>query len=659
MKNILFAIVLTFNTLIITSNIHAQDVAPSYESLITMGDKEFNNSEYIKAKSYYQEALRLKQDDPVAKSKLNKALQKIREQSEKETIFFGYIDEADIQYENGEYEKALETYKTALKLFPKDSYTLEQISTITQKINEEKEKIASFNNFVNNGDGFMSQKKYTEATLQYKAAHELYPNNNTIKEKYAEAKKLKEDYDKQFANFERLRREGKEFTLRKKYQEAIEKYQEALTIFPNDSDTKEIIASLTEKKITSDKYNSKIGIADSLYFEKSYNKAKDFYKEALTIIPEDTYSSDMIAKIDETLNSDEYKSLKKFLEELEEAKKLENNREYENALTKYNSALKLNPTDEYTTQKIDYLTDLIEKKNKEAELITQYESIIKHGDSSVSEENYDKAIEYYNKAKELLPHRNEAIEKIKSTQKIIDEIEAQLALEKEKWGEYYITAMASAQDFMNSEDYPNAIKEYTKALKFKENDSDAIAGLNNATQLNNKKLADLMAEYNKYITEADTQYNSNNLDKAIEPYKKALALNTGETYPTEMIEKINKTFQENKIAVLVNEPTEINSTEAKKFTFSSLDPKIRKNNYIIIKAKNHSEDVKSIYISYGSQKGNNGKLEIKTSDNQDINEYIVKIGSQYKWFSEDNTWIELTTDNGNIEIELMEITKGN
>ena len=168
-----------------------------------------------------------------------------------------------------------------------------------------------------------------------------------------------------------------------------------------------------------------------------------------------------------------------------------------------------------------------------------------------------------------------------------------------------------------------------------------------------------MAEYNKYISEADTQYSSNNLDKAIESYKKALTLNTDETYPTEMIEKINKTFQENIIAVLANEPTEINSTEGKRFTFNTLDPKTRKNSYIIIKAKNHSENVKSIYISYGSQKGNNGKLEIKTSYNQDINEYIVKIGSQYKWFSEDNTWIELTTDKGNIEIELFEITKGN
>lgn len=658
MKKIFFAIALLFNILITTSNIHAQDAAPTYESSITMGDKEYNNSEYIKAKSYYQEALRLKQNDPVAKSKLDKAIQKIREQSEKETIFYEYIDDADILYENGEYEKALQTYNKALKLFPKDSYTLEQISTTTQKINDEKEKIASFNEFVSNGDRFMSQNKYTEATIQYKAAHELYPNNNSVNEKYVEAKKLKEEYDKQFTNFERLRKEAKEFTLRKKYQEAIDKYQEALRIFPNDSDTKETIASLTEMKIKSDKYNSKISTADSLYYEKSYNEAISLYKEALNILPNDIYSSDMIAKIEETLNSDEYKSLKKFLEELEEAKKLENKCEYENAITKYNSALKLNPTDEYTIQKIENLTDLIDKKNREAELITQYQTIIKYGDTSVSQEDYGKAIEYYNKAKEILPHRNEAHEKIKSTQRIIDEIEAQLALEKEKWGEYYISAMASAQDLMNSGDYQNAIKEYNKALKFKENDSDAIAGLNKATQLDNARLANLMAEYNKHISDADSQYNSNNLDKACEAYKKALALNTDETYPSEMIEKINKTFQDNKITVLINEATEI-STEAKRFTFNSIDPKVRKNNYIIVKAKNIAENAVNINITYGNQNSTNGKLQVNLSNNQEFNDYIIKIGSQYKWFSENNTWIELTTENGNIEIELMEITKGN
>ena len=58
-----------------------------------MGDKEFNNEQYVKAKSYYQEALRLNKDDATAKNKLNKTLQKIREQSEKEVIFYQYIDE--------------------------------------------------------------------------------------------------------------------------------------------------------------------------------------------------------------------------------------------------------------------------------------------------------------------------------------------------------------------------------------------------------------------------------------------------------------------------------------------------------------------------------------------------------------------------------------
>lgn len=660
MQKIFLTILLVFSVLLTTNNkIFAQDVVTSYESMITMGDKEYNNSEYIKAKSYYQEALRLKKDDPTAKNKLNKTIQKIKEQSEKEIIFYEYLDEADFQYENGDFEKALETYNKALKLFPKDNYTLEQISSITKKIDEEKEKIASFNEFVSNGDRFMSQEKYTEASLQYKAAHELYPNNNIIKNKYLEAKKLKEEYDRQFIAFERLRKEAKEFTLRKKYQEAIEKYQEALTIFPDDSDTKETIISLTEKKNISDKYNSKIDIADSLYFEKSYEKAKVFYKEALAIIPDDTYSSDMIVKIDQTINSDEYKSLKIFLEELENAKTLENESKHEDALTKYKSALKLNPNDEYTLQKIEYLTDIIDQKKKEAELSSQYEYFIELGDASFSNEDYDKAIEHYTKAQELLPHKNKAIEKIESTQKIIDEINAKLASEKEKWGEYYAVAMASAQDFMNSKNYPEAIKEYNKALKFKENDSEASTGLKNATELNNTRLANLMAEYNQHISNGDNQYKSNNLDKAIESYRKALALNTGESYPSEMIETINTIFEENKIIVLLNEVVNINANETKKFTFNSIDPKTRKNNYIIIKARNVSGNTSNIYVSYGNQNGSNGKLDIKTSNNQDINNYIIKIGAQYKWFSEDNTWIELTTDGGDFEIELVEITKGN
>jgi tetratricopeptide (TPR) repeat protein len=366
----------------------------------------------------------------------------------------------------------------------------------------------------------------------------------------------------------------------------------------------------------------------------------------------------MIARIDETLNSDEYKSLKNFLNLLEEAKELETNNKYDESLAKYKLALKQNPSDEFTSQKIDYLTNLINNKNKEIELNAQYTALISKGDSCTSGEDFYTALDYYTQAYNLIPNRNEAKDKKESTQKRINEIEAQLALEKQKWDEYYKEAMNAAQTFMNESNYPEAIKEYNKALRFKENDPTATQALKNATQLNDARLASLMKEYEQYIYNADNQYNTNNLDKAIEFYSKALALNTGNSYPAEMIDKISIMLQENKLAVLVDENTTINSNETKKFNFEPVDVTTRKGNYILIKAKNLSDRSYTMFISYGSPKGNSGSLIVRIPNNQDTNSFIIKIGAQYKWFSEDNTWIELTPEGGNIEIELMEITKG-
>lgn len=660
MQKIFLIISLTFSILVATNlDIKAQEQTPSYNSLMSQGDKEFNNQEYIKAKTYYQEALRIKKDDPTAKSKLNKTIQKIREQSEKEEIFYQYIDEGDGYYNNGDYEKSLQSYKKAKTLFPKDEYVNEQIKTVSQIINDEKDKIASFNDIIKVADNFMSQGKYTEAVLQYKAALDLYPNNSTAKEKYNSAKSKKEKYDSDNANFEQLKREGQEFALRKRYTESIAKYEEALAIFPNDSELKELINVLKNKKDISDKYNLKINEADNLYLEKSYEKAKIAYNEALAIIPDDSYSLDMINRIDETLNSSEYQSLKTYLAFIEEAKVLENNNEIDAALTKYKAALKSNPGDEFATQKIDLLTNTINSRNKEIEINAQYNTLVKNGDDCVKKEDFYTALDYYTQAYNLIPNKLDAKEKKENTQKRINEIEAQLALEKQKWEEYYQTAMANAEVFMNEKNYIEAIREYNNALRYKENDAAATQGLNNANQLNDAKLAAISAEYNQYISNGDIQFEGKNYDKAIEFYTKAEALDTGYTYPTEMINRISTILQENKLEQLVNSSIQITSNQTKRFTFNPIDVTTRKNNYILIKAKNLSDNAYTMFISYGSAKGNSGSLIIRIPNNQDVNDYIIRIGAQYKWFSEDNTWIEITPENGNIEIQLMEITKGN
>ena len=507
--------ILTINILLSTSsNIHAQDNAPTYQSLMALGDKEFQNEQYIKAKTYYQEALRLKKEDPTANSKLNKTLQKIREQSEKEEQFYEIIDIADNHYDKNEYEKALAEYNKAIKIFPKDSYALERIKHINEFIKSEKDKLNNFNVLTTTADNLRNLKKYSEALSKYEEALKLYPTHAITNEKYHDTKKQKAEYDRLISDFESLKKEGYELALRKRYSEALDKYNAALSILQDNSELQETIKSLEIKKEASDRYNSSIGIADALYLEQSYENAKDAYKQALAIIPDDAYASGMIAKIEEMKNS------------------------------------------------------------------IKSETQIKDNISNINE-----------------PYQN------KTNNSII----AQEPKEK-----------------------PNNTTTITES-----------------------------AEYKQLISTGDTHFNTNNFDKAIEAYTKALALNTGNTYPSEMINHINEILQNNKLEELVNSNTIIASNSSKRFNFNPIDVTIRKSNYIFIKAKNTTDTAFTLYVTYGSKNGRSGSFILRIPDNQNTNDYIIRIGSQYKWFSEDNSWIELRPENGNVEIELMEITKGN
>lgn len=416
-----------------SNNISAQEAEPTYQSLIQSGDKEFGAKEYIKAKSYYQEALRQKPDDATAKNKLNKTLQMIRQQNQKEEVFYGYIDTADALYEKGDMEKALEEYNKALSILPNDSYALERKAAIINILEQEKEKIAAFNNTMSIADKLLSEERYAEATLQYEAALQLYPNNNNARNKYEEAKNKKEIYDNQVDNFEKLVAEAQQLTLRKRYGEAISKYQSALEIFPEDEDTKNEIARLTVEKSISDRYNIAIAQADSLYQEKSYEKALAMYQQSMTIIPDDAYSTGMINRINETLNSDEYKALQDYRIIIEAAQGFEAANDLNNALAKYNEALVVKPNDEYATMKIESINTTLENIRNQEELDARYFALIDKGTDSENNNDLQTALSFYSQAIELKPNGVEAHEKKDNVNRKIKTQEAQLALENNSW----------------------------------------------------------------------------------------------------------------------------------------------------------------------------------------------------------------------------------
>ena len=134
----------------------------------------------------------------------------------------------------------------------------------------------------------------------------------------------------------------------------------------------------------------------------------------------------------------------------------------------------------------------------------------------------------------------------------------------------------------------------------------------------------------------------------------------GEPYPTEMINKINKIIEENKLYELNSEAFTMTANTPKRFTFNPVDVASRRSNYVILKARNLNPGKSfPMIVSFGSEGGKNGGFVIAISESEDTKTYLFRIGSQYKWFSENNTWIELISENDDVEVSLVEISRSN
>ena len=673
-KSIKYIFLLTFGLFCMsTTFVEAQVQAPSFQSLVSSGDKEFANQEYIKAKTYYQEALRLKPNDSNAKAKLDKTLQKIREENKKEEQFFEYIDNADALYASGELDKALAEYNKALKIFPKDEYAQGKKTEISTILKNEKDKVNAFNEMVALGDNLLKQEKYAEAVMQYESALQLYPNNTMVREKYQDAKNKKDAYDTKISEYEKFKAKGLEFTLRKKYGEAIDYYRQALELYPNDTEIPGLIKELQTQKDIADNYDARITEADNYYEDRSYNEAKASYQAALQVIPDDSYALGMIARIDEIVNSPEYLKIQNDKAKLDSdfdnlmsrGENAEAMKNYEQALTCYVSALELKPNNAQALAKKKNAEDMIlyqEQQRKEQERLAAAEAekqrqaninnLLSLGNKQLNEKKYAEAELSFNEVLRLDPNNATATAQLSVIAGFYEEIQRQKQ-------ENYNTAMAEGSYAFDSRKYAEAIRQYNIALANKPGDEAATQRLAESQQMENMRVSALANEYNSYVTKGDAQLQTKNYDKAIEFYTKAVQLNTDNPYAANKIREIGEILKANKLVELTPVAVTINANETKRFEFQPVDVTTRRGNYILIKAKNLVEKPFIMYISYGNRDGEHGGFMVSVPNNQEVNDFIVRIGSQYKWFSEDNTWIEVMPEGGSIEISTMEITKGN
>ncbi|MCR5645591.1 MAG: hypothetical protein K6F96_04245 [Bacteroidales bacterium] len=548
----------------------------SYESLMRSGNTKFASNDFISAKTYYEMALKQRPNDAEAKKKLDQTLVKIQQDSERQEVFYAHLDAGDALNAQNKYEEALAEYEQALAIFPNDKYVGAQAETIRGILKERKDKQDAYDTAIAQGNTLLEEENFDAAIMQFEAAKAIFPNDNLPKERIAEAKRLQSVYNEKVSRFNALMTDANNFALRKNFDSAIQKLNQALEIFPNDSQALAKLQELQGSKDVNDRYNAIIAEADRLYENKAYKEAKLQYQGALSVVAGDAYATDMLSRLDPLITQ----------QDAEEAAR-------------------------------------IAAEEEAARLAAEAEAARIAAEAEAARLAAEEA-----------------------ARKAAEEEAARLAAEAEA---ARLAAEAEAARLAAEAEAARLAAEEAARLAAEE-----------AARLERERIESLRPQYNAFIKDGDKQFASKAFDKAVEAYTKAEELNIGETYPTEMIERINRIIEDNKLYELNTEAFTMAANTPRRFTFNPVDVASRRSNYVILKARNLTPGKSfPMIVSFGGDGGKNGGFVLAISESEDVKTYIFRIGGQYKWFSENNNWIELISENDDVEVSLVMISRSN
>ena len=512
-----------------------------YDSLIKIADAAFNSKNYSKAKTNYNGALQVKSDQQYPKDQLaaiDKAMAADADAAKKaaaekalQARYDSLIKVADVAFKAKKYDNAKAGYNGALQIKPDQQYPKDQLAAIDKALGAEADATkqaalakalqAKYDSIIKIADAAFKTKDYSAAKLNYNAALQVkdqqYPKDQIA---------------------------------------AIDKALAALA----EADKK----NAAEKALQA-KYDSIIKIADAAFNSKSYAVAKTNYNAALQVKSKEQYPKDQLAAIDKALAADADAAKKAAMEKALQAKydsiiKIAdasfNSKDYSNAKTGYNSALKVKPSEQYPKDQLAAIDKAIaaadaDKKNAaQRALQAKYDSIIKIADAAFNSKDYSNAKTGYNSALKVKPSEQYPKDQLAAIDKAIAAAEAdkknaaQRALQAK-----YDSIIKIADAAFNSKDYNNAKTGYNSALKVKPSEQypkDQLAAIDKAlaSAADAARLAALekakQAKYDSLIKIADAAFKAKTYSDAKTGYNAALQVKPSEQYPKDQLAAIDK-----------------------------------------------------------------------------------------------------------------------
>ncbi len=620
----------------------------NYTDAIKEADAFFAGKKYTEAISSYTKALAVKPAESYPKLQVEKINGLIADQKKLDDNYLAIITGADKLFEISKYPEAITDYRKALVLKPSEKYPADKIAEAEKQIADLKAKQMAYDKAIADGDAKLAAKEYEVALASFKTANSVKPDEKYPVQKITEIQaiiyKIKADND----NYNTAIALADNFFADGKYREALEPYQRASTVKPSEKYPQDQIAHinllLAEAKKLDDDYRNLVTQAGTHLTAKNYTEARNLFAKAGALKPTENLPKDKIAEIDSIL-ADLKARDENYAKALNTASELYAAKNLQGAVKSYEEALDIKPAEKLPQERITAIKAEIKA------IDDSYSKAITIGDSKLSAKNFPDALNAYQNALEIKP----AEEYPKSK---ISEINTALAAQKEEQEKMYNSYIAEGDQLLGSKDYKGAKTAFTKAGGIKPTEVYPKQKLAEIDKIVGEIELARRAEYNKALGEADKLYNTKVYDQAIDAYETASAINPDDSYPQLQISKIRKYMADHAIQDLYSQSLFIKEGEEKKFTFSAIEPRLRKNDYVLLKARSAGKTVPKVYLSYGKDSQKNGSIVLRSIDKTTISDLLIRLSGQDKWYREDNNWLSLYIETGEIEITRIQIAAG-
>jgi len=622
-----------------------------YQKYLTEADLQFGNNQYDAARVSYQKASAIKPDEPYIKQKLSEIDKANKEIAQNKAAYQSFVTQADNSFKSGELTGAAENYRKALLILPGETYPQQKLNEIEQLIANRKSLEENYNNYIEQGNQLALENKTVEAIPAYRKALNLKPDEKYPAEQIdllnaiiAKQKSIDDSYTAVVTKADELFKAGN-------YTEATKSYKEAASIKPSELYPAQQISKIESivkmQKDAAENYLRLIAQADKEAVANDLEKAIFTYQQASQIKPDELYPREQIQKLNDKISA-KASSDKAYNEAIAEADGKFANAEYSPALEAYQLAASIQPESVYASDQIK----ITEYKIAEASLQEQkYQQLIVDGDAFFAASELEKGRTAYNAALTIKPGQTYPAQKIA-------EIDAMLEKQRSITDQEYNDKIASADRLFNLKDYTSAIKDYEKATALKPAENYPKDKLLEINTILMERSRNQLEAYNKLILNADQFYQQKIYDQAIDAYAEAQLARPDEAYPREMIIKIRKYMEDHAMVNLISEPVVISRDTEKKIKFSPIDIRLRKNNYIILKARKTAEPEPKVYLNYGADGQKNGGIVLKSIRSEETGDYMVRVSMQDRWYRYDNNWISIYAEGADVEISSMQIAQG-